>query len=102
MFDNERYITKGINESIPIQQQMILWNLIDDLKKRENHKIDYLQVFELKDLKSNKNFSQEIIHKQEVESYKKMYLFSNIKPINAKVYVIDDSEQSVMMLTDEY
>lgn len=102
MFDNERYITKGVNETVSIQLQIILWSLIDELKKRENFKIDYLQVFELRNVKSKKSFNQEIIHKQEVEPYKKIYLFSDAEPINTKVFVIDDSEQSVMVLAEEY
>lgn len=102
MFDNKRYITKGVNETVSIELQMLLWNLIDELKKRENFKIDYLQVFELRNIKSNKSFNQEITHRQEVEPYKKMYLFSDTEPINAKIYVIDSSEETVMMISNEY
>ncbi|MCM0648427.1 DUF960 domain-containing protein [Clostridium swellfunianum] len=102
MFDNERYITKGVNETISIQLGLLLWSLIDELKKKEKFTIDYLQVFELRSIKSNNGFNQELIHKQEVEPYKKVYLFSASEPIDAKIYAIDDSEHSVMMLSSEY
>ena len=44
MFDKEnRYITRGINEKIDLQLQILLWSLVDDLKVEK----DYLQVFKL-------------------------------------------------------
>ena len=33
MFDKEnRYITRGVNEKIDLQLQILLWSLVDDLK----------------------------------------------------------------------
>ena len=44
MFDKEnRYITRGVNEKIDLSLQILLWNLVDDLKVEK----DYLQVFKL-------------------------------------------------------
>lgn len=41
MFDKEnRYITRGINEKIDLQLQILLWNLVEDLQREK----DYLQV----------------------------------------------------------
>ena len=44
MFDNSRYLTKGINEEVPLNLQILLWSMIDSnlIKK------DYLQVFNIK------------------------------------------------------
>ncbi|MBK5241685.1 DUF960 family protein [Clostridium sp.] len=102
MFDNARYITNGINEKVGESIQVALWNFIDLLKLKKDFTIDYLQVFELREIRNSKTFNQEIVHSQEEPLYKKHYLISVDKPINTKVYVIDDSQQSVLMLADEY
>ena len=47
MFDNKnRYITRRINENLDIRLQILLWNLIDSLKEK-NQGLDYLQVFNI-------------------------------------------------------
>lgn len=41
MFSKEnRYITRGIDERLDLQLQLLLWSLVDDLKIEK----DYLQV----------------------------------------------------------
>lgn len=102
MFNNNRYFTNGINEEIEEAIQVHLWSFIDLLKSKKDFNIDYLQVFELKGIRGNTTFNQEIIHYQEEPFYKRNYLVSVYKPIDTKIYVIDDSEQSVMMLAQEY
>lgn len=101
MFDNDRYITCGINEEIDVEIQIALWNFIDNLKKKD-FEIDYLQVFELKSIENGDRFNQEIIHSQEVPEYKKKYLTEVGKPVNAKIFVIDDKSHSTMLLGEEY
>lgn len=44
MFNNPRYITKGINNTVPFALQLLMWNMIDTMEI--SHK-DCLQVFEL-------------------------------------------------------
>lgn len=102
MFDNNRYFTRGINEEVEESIQIELWNFIDLLKLKEELQLDYLQVFELKEISNNTTFNQEIIHFQEEPYYKRYYLVSVDKPVSTKIYVIDDLEQSVMMLAEEY
>ncbi|MBU3190162.1 DUF960 domain-containing protein [Clostridium bowmanii] len=102
MFDNARYITSGINEEVDESIQVLLWNFIDLLKLKEDFTIDWLQVFELREISNSKTFNQEIVHSQEEPLYKKHYLVAVDKPISTKIYVIDDSEQSVLMLSKEY
>lgn len=42
MFDKEnRYITRGINEKIDLQLQILLWSLVDNLKIEK----DYFAIF---------------------------------------------------------
>lgn len=98
MFDKEnRYITRGVNEKIDLSLQILLWNLVDDLKIEK----DYLQVFKLSRVGDVIN----IEHTQEVPEYK-----SSIK-VNAKdlefkeeikIYVIDSGVYSTMLLSEEY
>lgn len=46
MFDNKRYITRGIDSEVPLSIQILIWQVIDDLKGKKN-KIDYLQIFKV-------------------------------------------------------
>lgn len=102
MFEGKRYITTGINDSIEIDLQLYMWQLIDDLKVKKNFKIDYLQVFELHAVMIDDIVVEILEHRQELEPYKKEYKILLVGPVNAKIFVIDDYEQSVMMLSEEY
>ena len=106
MFNNQRYITKGINSRIPVLLQSILWNLIDTMDISQK---DYIQVFEL----TNCDNKQRITHKQETPVYKKTYLLNLAdmsffagkeitNPLNAKIYVIDNVKYSTILLSEEY
>jgi len=46
MFDSKRYMTNGVLQTIPVEIQMIVWAMIDELKNKVEA-VDYLQVFEL-------------------------------------------------------
>lgn len=97
MFNNPRYITKGINDTVPVALQLLIWNLIDNMNI--SHK-DYLQVFEL----SEDDGKQKIIHKQEQPAYEKAYSLNsaNTSFLYAKIFVIDDHTHSTMLLASEY
>jgi hypothetical protein len=116
MFKNKRYCTSTIVSQVPIQLQIVMWNLIDTMEVEK----DYLQIFEL----SECNGKQKIIHTQEVPEYKREYLFNTGAPflrcvceansknsqgfdvsesfLNAKIYVIDSVEYSMMLFNYEY
>ena len=98
MFDKEnRYITRGINEKIDLQLQILLWSLVDDLKVEK----DYLQVFKL----SRTGEVINIEHIQEVLEYKS-FIKVNAKDLEfkeeMKIYVIDSGIYSTMLLSEEY
>ena len=95
MFNNQRYVTRGISNKLPLMLQIILWGLIDTMEVAEK---DYLQVFCL----SAESGMQKIIHKQEQPEYSKEYLFPSEAPITAKIFVIDDETHSTMLLAEEY
>ena len=98
MFAKEnRYITRGINEKLDLQLQILLWNLVDDLKIEK----DYLQVFKL----SSGGDVVNIEHTQEVPDYKSC-IKVNAKDLEfdgkQKVYLIDSHDYSTMLLAEEY
>jgi hypothetical protein len=99
---NNRYITKGANETLSIHLQLLIWNLIDTLEQDKSIKLDYLQVFKFKHITGNEKCNLIITHSQEVSPYEKKYMFLVDNPINEKVYVIDDGKYTTMLLAEEY
>ncbi len=102
MFDNNRFITVGVNSEVDIRLQLIMWSLIDELNRNISEKVDYLQVFNICK-KDNKIL---IEHSQEIPKYKKLYEISNMSDIEInnklKLFVIDDVDHSTMLLAEEY
>lgn len=107
MFSGRKYMTMGIKEKIGLDLQLILWSMIDELGKKGNIKLDYLQVFELEYEEIDGENLQRITHKQEVPPYTDAKLASVEKPVNEKIFVISSidekgHEYSTMMLSHEY
>lgn len=94
MFNNKRYLSRGVNETIPIELQLFMWACIDQLPEPR----DYLQIFDLKQI----DCMQSITHRSEQPEYRKVYLLPSEKPITQKIYVIDDDDHSTMLLATEY
>ena len=66
-----RYITRGINESIPLDLQILLWNMV---KEQDNQPhTDYLHIFRLQE---DENILS-ITHEQEQPAYKLEYHYIN-------------------------
>ncbi len=100
-FENERYVTRGVNAEIPLGVQLALWKAIDELRNTEKV-LDYLQVFKIEVL-DNVVPLVKITHSQEVPEYKKEYVTENVGlKRDVKVYVIDDTTHSTMLLAEEY
>lgn len=93
-FNNDRYVTRGISSNVSLYLQLFLWHLIDGLKVEK----DYLQVFKC----SYADGKQKIEHIQEKPEYKAQYLFKADTIFIGKIFVMDDGDNSVMMLADEY
>lgn len=97
MFENKRYMTRGFQQEIPLELQLTIFQLIDELKMKS--KMDYLQVFEL----SKDGFIQVLEHRMEDPKYKKTYRFVFSNPVtSAKIFVIDSGEYTTAMLAEEY
>ena len=94
MPNDKRYLTCGIDSTIPLELQLFMWECIDRLPQER----DYLQVFELKPVGS----LQSITHSSEEPEYHMEYLLPLDTPIKEKLYIIDDGDHSTMLLASEY
>ncbi len=94
MFNNQRYLTKGVQLEIPIELQLFMWSCIDKLSPER----DYLQVFNLSKIGN----LQRISHSSEQPEYHMEYLIPCDNPVTAKVYIIDSEDYSTMLLASEY
>lgn len=94
MFDNERYLTCGVDSTIPLELQLFLWGCVERMPAPK----DYLQVFDLEKV----DCMQSITHRSEEPAYRKVYLLPSEAPITEKLYVIDDGDHSTMLLASEY
>lgn len=101
MFSGDRYLTRGVNEKIPAEIQLFMWNAIDNMPAPR----DYLQVFNL----SIENGLQVIHHTSEQPEFDMTYILTTISnPVSAKIYVIDDyyadedKHIATMLLAEEY
>ncbi|WP_270215088.1 DUF960 family protein [Clostridium butyricum] len=100
MFNNEkRYISRQANEIVPVEIQILMWSMIDELKSQME--LDYLQIFRL-----NKKEGKVIIeHEQEIPPYKEQYELQQSHVSiehDIKIYVIDSIDCSTMILAEEY
>ena len=94
-FKNRRFITKGVEEKVPLRFQLFLWSCIDSLPPVR----DYLQVFKF----TAGGDGLKILHTQEEPNYRQEYLLAEDAPVFlGKIFVIDDGEHSTMMLAEEY
>ena len=95
MFENPKYLTKGVQSSIPGWLVLLMWSMIEGMQVE--HK-DYLQVFRLQKTERG----QHIIHMQEQPPYQYELDIPCTDPMSAKIFVIDDGTHSTMLLADEY
>lgn len=95
LFENQRFITRGVAEQIPPELQLLMWSMIEDMPEQ-----DYLQVFDI----SISNSGGEIHHTQEVPKYEKevTVVAKTVSDLNVRVFVIDDETHSTMLLAEEY
>lgn len=99
--EGSRYITKGIANNVPLELQIFMWQLIEDLKETVEE-VDYLQVFDVSVIDEIEN-KVRIIHSQEIPEYKKIWIIKTSEPCsNERIFVIDDETHSTMMLAKEY
>ena len=100
--DLEQLITKGIQRKIPIDIQLLLWDMQNEL--REQHKkIDYLQVYRLEAIQKD---LQLIEHTAEQPFHQMYYYYVVDNAVTEKVYIIETEYQKklveTMLLAKEY
>ena len=95
MFNNQKFLTRGIESEIPAWLVHLMWHMVLTMEVKEK---DYLQVFKLVANGTN----QQITHSQEEPSYERTFTFPTDEPITAKIFVIDDETHSTMLLAEEY
>ena len=95
MFQNEKYLTRGVSQTIPNWLVILLWYLIATMQTEHKY---YLQVFRLQ----KNGQGQRITHTQEQPPYSKELFVPCVDAVNAKLFVIDDGTHSTMLLAEEY
>ncbi len=98
----ERLITKSIQQKIPIEIQLLLWNMQNRLRKQQKE-IDYLQVYRLEAVQKNLQFVE---HTAEQPFYKMSYYCVVENAVTEKVYIIETDYNTklveTMLLASEY
>lgn len=101
MFNNPKYMTKGIAVQLPPELQLYLWQMIAELNRC--HIPDYLQVFKLDAITIGGQSFQQITHTQEIPPYRNTVTIRIDQPVsNRKVFCIDDQSHSTMLFAEEY
>ena len=95
MFQNDKYLTRGVSQTIPNWLIILLWHLIGIMQTESK---DYLQVFQLQ----KTGQGQHITHTQEQPPYSKELFVPCVDAVDAKLFVIDDGTHSTMLLVEEY
>ena len=93
--DLERLITKSIHQKIPIEIQLLLWNMQNRLRKQQKE-IDYLQVYRLEAVQKNLQFVE---HTAEQPFYKMSYYCVVENAVTEKVYIIETDYNTKLVET---
>lgn len=102
MFTAPRYLTRGIANRLPLELQMVIWDLLDS-QRCIGEPMDYLQVFELSVENAMGESVQKIVHSQEVPPTSETHYYRGIaSPVSLKVWVIDSDEYVTMLFPEEY
>ncbi|MBP2098933.1 DUF960 family protein [Enterococcus rivorum] len=102
--NDNRYLTKGVNEQLPKEIQVYCWQLIDEKRKEAEITLDYLQIFEFN--RDDQRQAIEVIHRQEEPFFIQYHEYKIIEPLAdfqvTKLWVIDDGTNQTMLLPEEY
>lgn len=94
MLQNNRFLTCGVDSTIPLDLQLFLWKCVERMPAPK----DWLQIFQLKPIGE----LQSITHRSEAPEYHMKYLIPMKNPIAEKVYIIGDDDHCTMLLASEY
>ena len=101
-FNGDKYITRGVADSFPIELQTALFSAIKQMSEKVCGQLDYLQVFEIvTEVKGQKKFLH-IYHMQECPEAKLEYFIPTDVEVNGRAYLIDDVDHITLLLAEEY
>ncbi|WP_379156137.1 DUF960 family protein [Paenibacillus sp. sgz5001063] len=103
IFDSQRYVTRGVNNELNPELQLLLWVLLDE-QIQSNVQMDYLQVFDLTTENEGSHMVQKIFHSQEQPKRIKSNSYPGVNtPLHGIiVWIIDSGEYVTMLLPSEY
>ena len=95
MFNNPKYLTRGVQDTIPVWLIRLMWFMVSAMEVKQQ---SYLQVFRLQKTAAG----QRITHSQEQPPYRQELDVPCSDAVDAKIFVIDDTTHSTMLLAEEY
>ena len=90
-----RYITRGIQLTLPVELVMLIWQWLDEKMPVEK---DYLQVINIAKGASG----TEVTISQEVPEYERKYVVSIELQEDYKLFCVEEADYQTLMLADEY
>ena len=96
---NNCYVTRSVDNTVPIETQFFLWSLIDDQVQNGNT-LDYFQKFELKATAKG----QRILHSQEEPQWSQTTIMAIPSEccITKTIWVIDNDDYQTMLFPEDY
>ena len=96
---NNRYVTRSVDDTVPIETQFFLQSLIDD-QVQKGSTLDYFRKFKLK---ANTK-DQMILHTHEDTQWSKVTVMKipSKRCITKNIWVIDSEDYQTMMLPEDY
>ncbi|MDH4619995.1 DUF960 family protein [Brevibacillus sp. AY1] len=103
MFSSDRYVTRGVNEVVPFELQLLLWSILVKRQERGDQ-LDYLQVFELSAEWVDEEPVQKVLNRQEQPFHEEVFYVDHTEnlAIGVTAWIIDSGEYSTMLLPEEY
>ena len=106
-FAGKTFMTRGVKEKISNAELGYICKLIEIGRLELVDNLDYLQVFEIKQIGSEDTPIMMIHHKQENPGYNKVIYVPGVKCNNCKLFWISEldeegCEQSTLMFAEEY
>ena len=101
-FDGQKYVTKGITETLSPDVQLFLFMCVEIMHGKTAGQLDYLQVFKIDTSGEEDSRMLHIRHEQEQPEGKVEYYIPVKSTIECKAFVIDDVEYVTMLLAEEY
>ncbi|MFS0555784.1 DUF960 family protein [Brevibacillus reuszeri] len=102
-FTSDRYVTRGVNEVVPVELQLILWSILEKRQERGDQ-LDFLQVFELSAEWVDGEPLQKVTNRQEQPFHEEVFYVDHTEnlAIGVTVWIVDSRTYSTMLLPKEY